>query len=334
MVHKTVLHALVILIIHTLQVEDVVGDLEDHDGVIRTNKPRGRPKRRHSEGVGNHSSKRPRTASVEVTLPADGTNSYGLPSTSSSIMSEVVNVILAQVASQQRQQQQQQQSHITSDEVQDDVEVVTTPAHSNDLIIIENSLDSTNTVEVWAGGEGGGANMTGEVNEILERIGVGQSGEDPVEGEVMVTEAAAEEVVSQEVITEETTCEESLTAVVSDHVSRGHDEMLNTESTSENVMTCDQGLVNDQGLISDQGLAGDQELVSDQGQAGDQELVSDQGLPGSVSDPMATNGNVEKVDKSTNHDDVMTTPPTNDVPLPSHADITTTASNDTGNHQA
>lgn len=314
--------------------------------MIRTTKPRGRPKRRHSEGVGNHSSKRPRTASVEVTLPADSTSTYNLPSASSSIMSEVVNVILAQVASQQRQQQQ---SQVASDDLQDDVEVVTTPAHSNELIIIENSLDSTNTVEVWAGGEGGGANMTGEVNEILERIGVGQSGEDPVEGDVLVTEAAAEEVVSQEVITEETTCEESLTAVVSDHVSRGHDEVtLNTESTSDTVTTCDQGLINNQELASDrvladeQGLACDQ-VVSDQGLANNQELVSDQGLvsdqvvagdQGHVSDQVATNGNIEEVDKSTSYDDVTTTPPTNNATLPNNDDITTTSSNDTDDHQA
>ena len=315
---------LLILIIHTLQVEDVVGDLEDHDGVIRTTKPRGRPKRRHSEGVGNHSSKRPRTASVEVTLPAD-TSTYNLPSANSSIMSEVVNVILAQVASQQRLQQ----SQVASDNLQDDVEVVTTPAHSNELIIIENSLDSTNTVEVWAGGEGGGANMTGEVNEILERIGVGQSGE---EGDVIVTESAAGEVVSQ-VITEETTCEESLTAVVSDQV------RLNAESTSDNVMTCDQGLVNDQGLARDKELACDRVLAGDRVLADDQGLVNNQGLvsdqvvasdQGPVSNQVATNGNIEEVDKSTSYDDLTTTPPTNDATLPNNDDIIT-PSND---HQA
>ena len=290
--------------------------------MIRTTKPRGRPKRRHSEGVGNHSSKRPRTASVEVTLPSDSTSTYNLPSANSSIMSEVVNVILAQVA------RQQQQSQVASDDLQDDVEVVTTPAHSNELIIIENSLDSTNTVEVWAGGEGGGANMTGEVNEILERIGVGQSGEDPVEGDVMVTET--EEVVSQEVITEETTCEESLTAVVSDH-----NVPLNTESTSDTVITCDQGLVNnqelpsDQGVAGSQGVAGDQMLVNDQGLTGDQGLVSDQ----VVANDQGTNGNTE-VDKSTSHDDVTTTPPTNDATLPNNDDITTAPNNDTTDRQA
>ena len=290
--------------------------------MIRTTKPRGRPKRRHSEGVGNHSSKRPRTASVEVTLPSDSTSTYNLPSANSSIMSEVVNVILAQVA------RQQQQSQVASDDLQDDVEVVTTPAHSNELIIIENSLDSTNTVEVWAGGEGGGANMTGEVNEILERIGVGQSGEDPVEGDVMVTET--EEVVSQEVITEETTCEESLTAVVSDH-----NVPLNTESTSDTVITCDQGLVNnqelpsDQGVAGNQGVAGDQMLVNDQGLTGDQGLVSDQ----VVANDQGTNGNTE-VDKSTSHDDVTTTPPTNDATLPNNDDITTAPNNDTTDRQA
>ena len=196
--------------------------------MIQTTKPRGRPKRRHSEGIGNHSSKRPRTASVEVTLPAD-TTSYSLPSTSSSIMSEVVNVILAQVASQQRQQQQQ--SQVLSDEVQENVEVMSAPPHSNELIIIENSLDSTNTVEVWAGGEGGGANMTGEVNQILQRIGVEQSGEtiqDP-EGDVIVTGSAAE-VVSQEIITVETPCD---------------DEAVTTVTACDEIVTTDAPIVSD-----------------------------------------------------------------------------------------
>ena len=144
-------------------------------------------------------------------------------------MSEVVNVILAQVASQQRQQQQQ--SQVLSDEVQENVEVMSAPPHSNELIIIENSLDSTNTVEVWAGGEGGGANMTGEVNQILQRIGVEQSGEtiqDP-EGDVIVTGSAAE-VVSQEIITVETPCD---------------DEAVTTVTACDEIVTTDAPIVSD-----------------------------------------------------------------------------------------
>ena len=203
--------------------------------MIRTTKLRGRPKRRHSEGIGNHSSKKPRTASVEVTLPADTSSTYNLPSASSSIMSEVVNVILAQVASQQRQQQQQQS---LADELQDNVELVAAPPPSNELIIIENSLDSTNTVEVWAGGEGGGGNVTGEVNEILERIGAGQP--DSVEGEVMVTEATTEQVVSQEIITDETPCEEPVvttTSVVTSIPDSGHDIGTGSNDPPNDIVT-------------------------------------------------------------------------------------------------
>ena len=281
----------------------MVGDLEDHDGVIRTTKPRGRPKRRHSEGVGNHSSKKPRTASVEVTIPADTTTSYNLPSASSSIMSEVVNVILAQVASQQRQQLQQHQSHdiIASDELQENVEVVTEPASSNDLIIIENGLDSTNTVEVWAGGEGGGANMTGEVNQILERIGVGQSGEtiqDAGEGDVVVTEAA-EEIVSQEIITEETPCEESLTvteesltvtAEESLTVSAAVIDEVTSKSTSDDMITCNDQVAGDQIVAHDQVVVDNQ--VSDQVVVNNQ-VASDQiTMDDEVSDQVVVNDQV------------------------------------------
>ena len=300
-----------------VKVEDVVGDLEDHDGVIRTTKPRGRPKRRHSEGVGNHSSKKPRTASVEVTIPADTTTSYNLPSASSSIMSEVVNVILAQVASQQRQQLQQHQSHdiIASDELQENVEVVTEPTSSNDLIIIENGLDSTNTVEVWAGGEGGGANMTGEVNQILERIGVGQSGEtiqDAGEGDVVVTEAA-EEIVSQEIITEETPCEEALTvteealtvteesltvteesltvtAEESLTVSAAVIDEVTSKSTSDDVITCNDQVAGDQIVAHDQVVVDNQ--VSDQVVVNNQ-VASDQiTMDDEVSDQVVVNDQV------------------------------------------
>ena len=274
----------------------MVGDLEDHDGVIRTTKPRGRPKRRHSEGVGNHSSKKPRTASVEVTIPADTTTSYNLPSASSSIMSEVVNVILAQVASQQRQQLQQHQSHdiIASDELQENVEVVTEPASSNDLIIIENGLDSTNTVEVWAGGEGGGANMTGEVNQILERIGVGQSGEtiqDAGEGDVVVTEAA-EEIVSQEIITEETPCEESLTVTAEESltVSAAVIDEVTSKSTSDDVITCNDQVAGDQIVAHDQVVVDNQ--VSDQVVVNNQ-VASDQiTMDDEVSDQVVVNDQV------------------------------------------
>lgn len=239
-----------------MQVEDVIGDLEDHDGVIRTTtRPRGRPKRHHSEGVGNHSSKKPRTASVEVSLPSDSTTSYNLPSASSSIMSEVVNVILAQVASQQQRQQQSQQ--ILTDELQDNVEVVAAPPPSNELIIIENSLDSTNTVEVWAGGEGGGANITGEVNQILERIGVGQSEEtiqDPVD-DVMVTRAtAAEEVITHEVITEETSCEEPTSSLVNDNVEQDGEVTANN-TNGDNVVTDNQVSVTNESVKVDESSA-------------------------------------------------------------------------------
>lgn len=255
--------------------------------MIRTTKPRGRPKRRHSEGVGNHTSKKPRTASVEVTLPVDATASYNLPSTSSSIMSEVVNVILAQVASQQRQQQQQQ-SQVLTDELQDNVEVVTAPPPSNELIIIENSLDSTNTVEVWAGGEGGGANITGEVNQILQRIGVGQSEEaiqDSVEGDVVVTEATAEEFVSQEIIMEETSCEEPLATSTTTAVDTGQEEVTISNESPSNSDIVEQQI------------------------------------------PVCNE--TDEVNKSTPaHDNVTTTPPTNNVILP-HSDDITTVNNDT-----
>lgn len=186
-------------------IEDVVEDLEDEEEVIRPSKPRGRPKRRYSEGTGNHSNKHPRTASVEVTIPSDVamTTNYNMATSSNSVMSEVVNVILAQVAAQAAQQQQLLAGNSSN------VEVVSGPtlATSNELIIIENGLDSTNTVEVWAGGDGNGANITGDVNQILERIGVEPSpGETAaVEDNVVVTEATTE-IVSQEIV-EETTSE-------------------------------------------------------------------------------------------------------------------------------
>jgi len=264
--------------------------LEDNDGVIKTTKSRGRPKRRHSEGVGNHSSKRPRTASVEVTLPADTATNYNIPSTSSSIMSEVVNVILAQVASQQ-----QQQSQVISTDLQSNVEVVAAPPPSNELIIIENSLDSTNTVEVWAGGEGGGANMTGEVNEILERIGVGEETiQDPVEGNVMVTETTAEEeVVSQEIITEETPCEECA-AVVIDSV------IKQTELTSVEASDGDAVIRDD---------------------ANDSVPVASENV---VVDKTKTTDNV-----TTPHTDDVILPNTDGVILPNNDDITTTSNDNT-----
>ena len=286
----------------------MVVDLEDHDGMIRTTNPRGRPKRRHSEGIGNHSSKRPRTASVEVTLPAD-TTSYSLPSTSSSIMSEVVNVILAQVASQQRQQQQ---SQVLSDEVQENVEVMSAPPHSNELIIIENSLDSTNTVEVWAGGEGGGANMTGEVNQILQRIGVEHSGEtiqDP-ERNVIVTEATAEEVVSQEIITVETPCDDEAITTVTSHDNEAvttvipcHDEAVTINTPAANYNVHDEVTTGHEGTT-----------VSEPPPNNDVITTSEQVL--------ATNGSNE-VDKSMTFHDNATT---DDVTL--HHGDNTTANND------
>ncbi|XP_065884759.1 uncharacterized protein [Dysidea avara] len=190
-------------------IEDVVEDLEDHEEVIRPSKPRGRPKRHHSEGTSNHGNKHPRTASVEVALPSDVAiaSNYNMATSSNSVMSEVVNVILAQVAAQQAQQQQQLLAAGSSS----NVEVVSGPAlaTSNELIIIENGLDSTNTVEVWAGGENNGANITGDVNQILERIGVEPPAGDAATAEdnVVVTEATTE-IISQEIVEEETTTSE------------------------------------------------------------------------------------------------------------------------------
>lgn len=226
-------------------------------------------------------------------------------------MSEVVNVILAQVASQQRQQQQ---SQVLSDEVQENVEVMSAPPHSNELIIIENSLDSTNTVEVWAGGEGGGANMTGEVNQILQRIGVEQSREtiqDP-ERDVIVTEATAEEVVSQEIITVETPCDDEAITTMTSHdneavttVTPCHDEAvtINTPATSYSVH--DEVTTEHEGATVSEPLPNNDVMTSEQ--------------------LLATNGNNE-VDKSmtTFHDNATTA--TDAVTL-HHGDITT-ASND------
>jgi len=209
-------------------IEDVVEDLEDEEEVIRPSKPRGRPKRRYSEGTGNHSNKHPRTASVEVTIPSDVamTTNYNMATSSNSVMSEVVNVILAQVAAQAAQQQQLLAGSSSN------VEVVSGPAQatSNELIIIENGLDSTNTVEVWAGGDGNGANITGDVNQILERIGVEPSpGETAsVEDNVVVTEATTE-IVSQEIVEEETTSEVAM--------STDNDVLPNTELPSNNDTT-------------------------------------------------------------------------------------------------
>ena len=209
-------------------IEDVVEDLEDEEEVIRPSKPRGRPKRRYSEGTGNHSNKHPRTASVEVTIPSDVamTTNYNMATSSNSVMSEVVNVILAQVAAQAAQQQQLLAGSSSN------VEVVSGPAlaTSNELIIIENGLDSTNTVEVWAGGDGNGANITGDVNQILERIGVEPSpGETAsVEDNVVVTEATTE-IVSQEIVEEETTSEVAM--------STDNDVLPNTELPSNNDTT-------------------------------------------------------------------------------------------------
>ena len=213
-------------------IEDVVGDLEEEqEEVIRPSKPRGRPKRRHSEGVGNHGNKHPRTASVEVTIPSDVamTTNYNMATSSNSVMSEVVNVILAQVAAQQAQQQMLPGSSGS-------VEVVSTPAlaTSNELIIIENSLDSTNTVEVWAGGDNNGANITGDVNQILERIGVEPPSGDgaAVEDGVVVTEATTE-ILSQDIIEEETTTTEVVMATENDALST----TVSTELPSNNDTT-------------------------------------------------------------------------------------------------
>lgn len=234
-------------------------------------------------------------------------------------------MILAQVASQQRQQQ----SQVLSDEVQENVEVVSAPPHSNELIIIENSLDSTNTVEVWAGGEGGGANMTGEVNQILQRIGVGQSGEtihDP-EADVIVTGSAAE-VVSQEIITVETPCDdEAVTTVTAcddeavTMVTQCDNETVTTVTTCDDeVVTTDAPIVNDSSHVVTSGH--DDELgatVSNEPPTNHDTIAT-----ADVSEQVSATKENDEVEKSIIHDNI-TTP--DDVTI-HHNDVITTASND------
>jgi len=219
-------------------IEDVVEDLEDEEEVIRPSQPRGRPKRRHSEGAGNHGNKHPRTASVEVTIPSDVAMeaNYNMATSSNSVMSEVVNVILAQVAAQQAQQQQLLAGGSSN------VEVVSGPAQvANELIIIENGLDSTNTVEVWAGGDNNGTNITGDVNQILERIGVEPSPGETADS-VVVTDATTE-IVSQEIVEEETsevtmpTDNDVLPNTVSTELPSNNDTITNVDESPDPAIT-------------------------------------------------------------------------------------------------